>query len=243
MASGRGGDPRTSPARSPGLPAGEAEGGRADRGLRAEGIVLCGGASTRMGRDKAGVELERMTLLGRALATLDELAAPVRLACGPAARYADSGRALCLDRWSDGGPLAGLEAGLAAAAPGPVCVVAVDIVLPSSAPLRQLLERLVAGDLDAALLASARGPEPLCGVYHTRVLPLVRAALERGERKVIRWHADALAGRALRIAWVPARELGLGDELLNLNTPEDLARAASPVSPVSTTAGQRRAAS
>ena len=68
-----------------------------------------------MGADKAGLRLSGPTLLERAVAELDSIAAETLLACGPASRYAELGRPLVLDRCADGGPLAGIEAALARA--------------------------------------------------------------------------------------------------------------------------------
>ncbi|MBK7876562.1 MAG: molybdenum cofactor guanylyltransferase [Planctomycetes bacterium] len=184
-------------------------------------MVLCGGRSSRMGADKARLELDGRSLLEHALAALDAVAAPVVLACGPSARYADLGRALAPDRVADAGPLAGIEAGLAAVPSGYVCVLAVDLPRVRAAHLARLLERAVADDLDACLARSASGPEPLCGVYHTRLLPRIRGLLDQGARKVTSVLDVPLAQHPLpRHAWL---DDGLADGAAsNLNTPTDL---------------------
>ena len=174
-----------------------------------------------MGRDKAVVELDGVTLLARALATLDRVAAPVVLACGPEPRYAEHGRALALDRVADGGALAGIEAGLARHAAGHVCVLAVDLPAVRPELFAALLARVRDEDLDACLARSPGGLEPLCAVYHTRLLPRIRALLDQGERKV----TDALDRRLdglpnARFSWIDvAPEHGAHT---NVNTPADL---------------------
>ncbi len=191
----------------------------------ASGLVLCGGASRRMGADKALLALGEHTLLERAIACLAPHAAPVRLACGERERYREFGLALVCDRIAGAGPLAGLEAGLAAASEsgpgGYVCVLAVDMPRADAELVARLLARARADDLDACLLASAGGPEPLCAVYHTRLLPRVRAALDAGERKVTSFLAPEFGAHPARVAHVAAPA---SDAAVNLNTPADLAR-------------------
>lgn len=174
-----------------------------------------------MGADKARAELDGTTLLEHALGALAPLARTVVLACGRAPRYGEVGRPLALDRVEDGGPLAGIEAGLAACPPGLVCVLAVDLPRVTSAHLERLLARAAADDLDACLARSPSGPEPLCGVYHTRLLPRIRALLDRGERKVTSVLDVPLEGFPLpRHAWI---DDGLADgAATNVNTPSDL---------------------
>ena len=72
------------------------------------GVVLCGGQSRRMGRDKARLVLEGETLVSRAIRALDAVSDEVVLATGERPRYPESGRRCVLDSVPDGGPLAGL---------------------------------------------------------------------------------------------------------------------------------------
>lgn len=202
---------------------------------RASGLVLCGGASRRMGADKALLALGERTLLERAIACLAPHASPVRLACGERERYGALGFELVCDRRASAGPLAGLEAGLAAASgSGPsetdrsetdageyVCVLAVDMPRVDAELVARLLAHARANDLDACLLASAGGIEPLCAVYHTRLLPRVRAALDAGERKVTSFFAADFGAEVARVAYLDA---GASGAELNLNTPAELER-------------------
>lgn len=201
--------------------------GRAPRGASGEvpalearatdalGVVFCGGASRRMGRDKARLILEGRSLLARALATLDEVAPRVVLACGSEPRQPELGRECVLDAEPGAGPLAGLAAALAHAEHvglARVCVLACDMPFAGPGVFRTLLAR--SADSDVCLLATPAGPEPLCGVYHVRVLARVRAALARGARRMDAFHSE------VRVRCVPEAELAPGCAR-NLNTPED----------------------
>ncbi|TAJ24304.1 MAG: molybdenum cofactor guanylyltransferase [Planctomycetota bacterium] len=178
-----------------------------------QGLVLCGGRSVRMGTDKALLPAEEGHLLRRAIAIVECVKRPALLACGPTPRYADMQRELVLDAFPDGGPLAGLLAGLERARAQYVVALAVDMPGVSDGLLHVLLETALRDDLDVVMLSSERGDEPLCSIVHRRVAPKVRAALERGERKMTAYHSDGV-----RVGRLPV-DAAL---CLNLNTPADV---------------------
>ncbi|HUR27432.1 MAG TPA: molybdenum cofactor guanylyltransferase, partial [Planctomycetota bacterium] len=183
------------------------------------GVVFCGGKSSRMGADKALLRGEDgRSLLERACAALRPLVSEVWLACGPRARYGETGLTLVLDQREDGGPLAGLEAVLERASTRWVVVLACDMPRVSTEHVQGLLERADAQDLDACWMETEAGAEPLCAVYSRACLEPVRAALDAGERRMIAFHTRSSAGRALRLAGLRPQSLGLA---ANLNTPAD----------------------
>ena len=178
------------------------------------GVVLCGGRSVRMGRDKSLLEIGGRTLLERAITVLDGIADEVLLACGPAERYADLGRPLVVDAFEDGGPLAGLEAGLRRSRTEWVAALACDMPRAEPSIFEALLERAERDGLDVCFLRTERGVEPLCAVYRKTCLATMRTALEEGERKVVsflRFEPRARVG-----------EIELEASLaINLNTPAE----------------------
>lgn len=178
------------------------------------GVVLCGGRSVRMGRDKSLLELGGRTLLERAIAVLDGIAPEVLLACGPAERYADLGRPLVVDAFPDGGPLAGLEAGLRRAKTEWIAALACDMPRAEPSIFGELLARAERDGLDVCFLRTDRGVEPLCAVYRRTCLEPMRAALEAGERKVVSFLRFEPRSNAGEVELEP----GLA---LNLNTPAE----------------------
>jgi molybdopterin-guanine dinucleotide biosynthesis protein A len=178
------------------------------------GVVLCGGRSVRMGRDKSLLEVRGETLLAHAIATLDGIASEVLLACGPTERYREHGRPLVLDAYEDGGPLAGLEAGLARAKTGWIAALACDMPRAEPGIFVHLLERAERDDLDACFLRTERGIEPLCAVYRKSCLEPMRLALRAGERKVVSFLSYGESPKAGELA------LATG-AALNLNTPAE----------------------
>jgi len=190
------------------------------------GLVLCGGRSSRMGTDKALLDLGGRALIRYPMRALAGAADEVLLACGSEARYAELGAPLVLDAIEDGGPLAGLVAGLeAAAARGArwVAVLAVDLPGADTAVVDALVRRARERDLDACLLELERGVQPTFAVYHTRCAAPARRALAAGERRLVSFHALPVEGRAARIERVRPVELGADEAVaVNLNTPAEL---------------------
>lgn len=188
------------------------------------GLLLCGGRSARMGSDKALLPLGDRRLIELPLAVLAEVAGATRLAVGREPRYSELGLEQVLDdaAWSGAGPVAGLLAGLEAATTEWVCVLACDMPRASAALLRELLARATAEDLDACLLRTEQGVEPLFAVYRRSCAPAIRRALERGRYKMTGFHEGTIDGRPLRIG-----ELAVGAEgaaaAANLNTLDELA--------------------
>ncbi len=132
------------------------------------GVVLAGGASARMGRSKAALELHGEPLLRRVVRRL-RLALPQVLVVGPTDLPALVPDATVVPDLTPGaGPLGGLRTALRAVSTPWVFVVACD--MPFVAPaLVRAMARLATehGDADAVALRTAHGVEPLHAVYHT----------------------------------------------------------------------------
>jgi molybdopterin-guanine dinucleotide biosynthesis protein A len=158
------------------------------------GILLAGGRSQRMGRDKASLPWHGSTLARRAAGLLARCCEPpVIVVCAP-----DQELPLLPD-WVDVvrdpepglGPLAGLAVGLAAAGPRAeiAAVCAVDAPLAHPAVLAALLGAL--GTSPAVVPLSDGLPQPLFAVYRTELAFLAAALVADGERR-----ASALGERA-----------------------------------------------
>lgn len=194
------------------------------------GLVLCGGQSRRMGRDKALIPWRGEPLVRRAALALSALCGDVRLACGATARYGDQGFELVLDRVEGSGPLGGIEAALATLGPRDLLVcVACDMPELDPRVMRGLLERAIRQDLDVCCLATSAGLEPLHSVWRGSMLAAVRTALDLGDRRVVAAfdHATTLR-RAPRIGTLAVGELAEPAQAersaWNVNTQDELAR-------------------
>lgn len=191
---------------------------------RLTGFVVAGGASRRMGRDKALLPWDGSTLLDHAIERLRQACASVRILSGPEPRYEDRGAAVDVDLVRDVGAMAGLHTALQRADSG-VVLLAVDLPRVPVA-LLQRLAGLVAG-FDAVVPVGPGGPEPLCAAYGPACRDAVASCVARGDYKLTAFWPDVC------VREVPSAELtAFGDPdtmFANVNTPEDYARTRGPI--------------
>ena len=190
---------------------------------RVTGVVLAGGRSTRMGLDKLLVVIGGVTLIERVVAPLKGACEEVLVVGATSAPLPPGTRPVPDLRSDRAGPLAGIEAGLAAARNPSVFVAAADMPFLTEAVVTGLSVRL-GGDVRVAVPRHNGRRHPLCASYDRELLPTIRALLDDGERAVVR-----ALGVCEGVEYVDEEELRrLGDPdlfLMNVNSPEDLARA------------------
>jgi molybdopterin-guanine dinucleotide biosynthesis protein A len=190
-----------------------------------EGAVLAGGASSRMGRDKATALWQGEPMAERVARALGACVDRVRIVLRPDARNPTSLERID-DRSDARAPLVGLQAALRACESTATAVAACD--LPELDPRVVLaLCALVPtrGGSDVVAAEGERGPEPLLAVYRPRILPEVERRLAQGELR-LRGLLEAVDTSVVPIATLRALDPGLRS-LRNVNAPGDLASAAA----------------
>lgn len=182
-------------------------------------LVLAGGQSRRMGRDKAWLPCAGQPLLARQIALARRLAPREVLVSGRVGTdYHEFGCAVVYDRHPDAGPLAGVLAGLEAARAPLVLTLAVDLPHLTLALLEDLVGRC--GDGVGVVPRLHGQPEPLVAVYPVRAAPVAVAMLEGQERAV-----QAFAERCQQTGLVVFHDLPPAQQgaLANWNSPVDVA--------------------
>lgn len=179
--------------------------------------ILAGGASARMGRNKALLSFRGQPLVERQLATLRPLFERVLVGANEPGPYAPFGVEVVPDRLGERCALTGIHALLAAAATEHVFVVACDLPFLSARLIEALLERR--GGADAVVPVSDRGPEPLHAVYGRACLAAIEASARRGDWKATAFHA------AVRVDLWRVRDADWAVEgrspFTNVNTPAE----------------------
>ncbi|HET9483505.1 MAG TPA: molybdenum cofactor guanylyltransferase [Xanthomonadales bacterium] len=175
-------------------------------------LILAGGKATRLGGvDKRELVIEGRTIFERQVALLREAVAEIVVSSPKDI----AGFRTVRDAIVDGGPLAGIAAGLAGARTPWVLVLAGDMPYLTRDVIERLLAR-TAADIDAVGIRIAGLPEPLvCVLSVSACLPIVQARLARGDLKASR----LLTAGDLRVAWLDetdARAFG------SVNVPADL---------------------
>lgn len=180
----------------------------------ATAVVLAGGKSRRMGRDKSLLHMGGKPLIAHIVDQLRPHFAELLVSASDPARYAFLDLPIVPDRVPDQGPLMGIASALAVARHDRVFVTACDIPELDVDLMASLLRR--ARGRDGAVPRSPGGLfEPLFAVYRKPFSATAEAVLATGQRRV---HA---AFDRCDIAMV---NLDAGADPINLNTPEDLAR-------------------
>lgn len=188
------------------------------------GIILAGGRSQRMGRDKALLPLPT----NRQVTFVEHLAALLASACSEvivvarnaeqAASFALSGVRVTTDILPNTGPLMGLYSGLCLTRTSHALVTAVDMpfVLPS------LVSFLLSQPRDDALLIPVveNVPQVLLAVYPRATLPLIENRLQAGRRDPSSLLEDA------SVRYIEEEQLRKIDpqlrSFINVNTPDQL---------------------
>ncbi len=207
-------------------------------------VVLAGGASRRMGRDKIAIPLRGRPLLAHALGACAEVASE-RIVVGreqpppgvpaaaaslwiaddaPPPRVAGGGTARTAERASTQprGPLAGLATGLAHARGEIALLVGGD--MPHLRPdLLALIAGRAAAEFRAVLPLYEGRPQPLCSAWPVALAPTIAQLLAEGERSPL------AAARVLDALLLQPEDYAAadprGESFHDVDTPEALAVA------------------
>jgi molybdopterin-guanine dinucleotide biosynthesis protein A len=142
------------------------------------GFVLTGGASRRMGRDKALLPLGRTTMVEQIAATVRSAAGNVTL-IGQVHKYAHLGLPVVPDEIENCGPLGGLYTALRVTTADWNIVVACDMPHVTEAFLTELLRAAEIANADCLVPEMNGKIDPLCAVYHARVVTAAESAIHR----------------------------------------------------------------
>ncbi len=195
------------------------------RYFQVSGYVLAGGDSSRMGRDKAALEVGGLAMVLRAARLLEPLVAKRAgvMVIGPPSKYAEFGLKSIPDDLPGMGPLAGLATAVRTSLSPWSLIVGCDMPYLTTEWLVHLLARGVPSNADIVVAEGPGGIEPLCGLYHKRCEATFATLLARGVRKI----TDAFVGR--EVLTIAADEVQPFDPhgllFKSVNTLEDLAAA------------------
>lgn len=183
-------------------------------------MILAGGRSLRMGRDKASLEIGGVPLIQRVRDALavhcDEV---IVVGLEDSAKLAGV-RSVPDLRPGREGPLAGMESGLTASRNPLVFVAATDLPFIPAELVGYLLKR-VANDKVRAVVPRWRGrPHPLCAAYDRGILSSLGISLD-SEVRAVREMLEGVEG----VEYVEEGLRRFGDPdvlLMNVNEPGDL---------------------
>jgi len=204
------------------------------------GIVLAGGRSSRMGRDKAFLKIGGQPLVERVIGRLQRLCRETIIVTNSPARYAYLPARLVSDVVPGRGPLVGIYSGLRAAQNDLAVVVACDMPFLNASLLQFMVAQAPRYDVviprtryeasprglhrhGGLPTGRAKGLHPLHAVYRKTCLPPIERLIEENDLRVIAFFSQ------VRVRYVERHEIVRFDPLqrsfFNVNTPSDLDRA------------------
>jgi molybdopterin-guanine dinucleotide biosynthesis protein A len=184
--------------------------------------ILAGGQARRLGGiDKSVLVVGARSILDRQLSLLRGLTPHLLIVTSGRSRVQIDDVPVVVDRIGGAGAIGGLYTALVEAPTEQVVVIGCDMPFLTAPFLLHLAER--GRGMDVALPRDEHGRHPLCASYSRRTAPHFHARIQSGDLRV----GEALMDLAVR-------ELGPdelapfnpdGRLLLNVNTPDDYARA------------------
>lgn len=186
------------------------------------GVILAGGKSRRMGGSpKALIPFGERPLIHHVVETLSAVLPDCLIVTNSPELYEFLGLPTVGDVFSEGGSLGGIYSGLRAAPGDAALCVACDMPFLSPPLLRHLADR--AGEADVVIPDAAGELQTLHAVYAKTCLPAMERRLGAGQLKITGFFDE------VRVLRVPADAVARFEDpalaFMNLNTPDDVARA------------------
>ena len=203
--------------------------------IAATGIILAGGLSKRMGRDKAFVELCGEALISRVLKKLGQVCSDLIIVTTSPEKFAQFKVTLVTDYYPGKGSLGGIYSGLRASQTQYAFAVACDMPLLNKELILYLLDCAEGYDViipsspdpsktktltEARLTAKSADLHPLHAVYSKNCLPAIETRIRSDDLRMVSFHSD------VRVRVVRGEEIDRIDprrlSFFNVNSPDDL---------------------
>lgn len=185
--------------------------------MQVNGIILAGGRSSRMGRNKALLPLMGQIMVERIRQAMLPVVKEVILVSNEPECYPDWQGPLVSDIIPRRGPLSGIHAGLSVSDCHHNLVVACDMPFVSTEYLQKLRDE--AGNFDVVVPQHGDYLQPLFAVYSRNCIQPIENCLYQDIRKIIAFYP------LVRVKFLPVYRLGDPSEMeqvfFNVNTPAD----------------------
>lgn len=190
-----------------------------DKRINATGIILAGGKNTRMGENKAFLEIDAERLIDKTMNLYRQIFADIIIVTNDPLSYIEfTDAAIATDIYKGKGPLGGIYTGLFYSKSDYAFVCPCDMPFLNKGFVEYLLAQT--GKYDVIVPALAEGYQPLHAVYSRNCLPSIKRLLLMDKLKITGFYRDM---RVLAISEEQIRPFNEDGRLFqNLNTPEDM---------------------
>lgn len=193
--------------------------------LKVSGIVLAGGMSRRLGRNKAIEPFKGEPLISRVIGRLSEITGEIVVVANNCKRAKElpvsAPVRVVLDSFVDGGSLGGIYTGLKHSRNDWAIVVACDMPFVNVRLFQSMFG--MCSNVDVVVPELNGHPEPTHALYSTACLPIIEQKLRGGDLKISKFFND------VRVAYVEQEVVQKHDprliSFINVNTQDDLNNA------------------
>jgi molybdopterin-guanine dinucleotide biosynthesis protein A len=183
-------------------------------------VILSGGESSRMGTNKAFIEMDGERIIDRIVKLLSAFFPEVIIVTNSPLDYAYLNARIATDIIPQKGSLGGIYTGLFYSSHPYSLVVACDMPFLKKEVIEYLIKKIDHNDVVIPHLND--GYHPLHAIYSRRCLPFIEKLIEKDDLKIINFF------KKVRVREITEEELSQVDpkliSFLNINTLEDLKR-------------------
>jgi molybdenum cofactor guanylyltransferase len=183
--------------------------------MQITGIIMAGGQSTRMGKDKALLQIDGITLLERATEICKPVSSEILISSNNS-EYEKFGFQIIPDEIKNCGPLGGIYSCLKKSDTDWNFILSVDAVFVETEFVRFLISNT--WEYDAVVPVHENSKEPLIALYHKRCIPIIETSINSGDFKMLHLLEKINVKEINSKEWLQKYPR----LFLNLNRPEDL---------------------
>ena len=186
------------------------------------GIILAGGKSSRMGKDKGMIQLAGKPLISYSIDALKPFCDQILISSN-SEDYELFGYPVHKDIFPDSGPMGGIYSCLLQSSSTLNLVLSCDMPLVSQSLIKYILDKSNKNSISVPVHGD-NFIEPLCASYSTTTIPYLKKLIEQNSLKLIDL-IDIAPSRQIRLdSSLPFYN---PDLFLNINRPGDLVRASA----------------
>jgi molybdopterin-guanine dinucleotide biosynthesis protein A len=182
------------------------------------GIILSGGKSSRMGKNKAFIEIDGVPIIQRIHNLFKTLFSEIVIVTNEVELFQNFEAKIYRDLIPDQGALGGLYTGIYYSSFLHAFCVACDMPFLKGSVIRYLIEKME--DYDVVVPRTKDGLHPLHAIYSRNCLDAIKKIIEHGQFKIMDFYPMVKVNIVEESEF---RTLDLAREsFLNVNTPEEL---------------------
>ena len=141
--------------------------------------ILAGGKSTRMGQNKALLQINNQTIIERLTSELGGIDTPI-ISCAEKGIYEQYSDRVVYDQNNDIGPIEGIRQVLIHSDNEYVFVCAADMPFINK-ELVEYMSGFINSENDCYILHDGKRMQPLCAIYSKKLLPLIEQLISEGK--------------------------------------------------------------